>query len=333
MNFKKNFFLFIFSVFLTFFFIGAYGAQAITVSPVIVDEELAPGMSKTGDLMIINDTGKDVVFYSVIQSFVPKGEEGDQKYLAETDVAGLPSWIHLETNKVALTKGETRHIKYKIDIPPNAEPGGHYATVFFSTSPPNLKDVAIGIASKTGILFLIRVSGDVVEKANIESFRSNQNLFTHLPAMLSLRIKNTGNVHIRPIGTLEVRNMWGGVVARVQANPRKSAVLPNSIRRLDTWWIKSDDIDKNSGFIAELKNEWRNFALGRYTARVNVKYGKANIPLPEQEVSFWVFPWAIILVLVVILILLLSGMKIYNKLIVSKALKSGSSLKNKSKNK
>ena len=313
MKLKQVYSSLIFSLIFLFTFLLAHNVQAITVSPPLIDQEISPGMSVKGEIVIINDTSSDQTYYSVIQSFVPKGEEGDQEYLPETDVAGLPSWIHLEEKQISLKPGESKKIKYTIDVPPNAEPGGHYATVFYSLSPSkNMKGTGIGIASKTGILFLIRVSGDIVEQANIESFTSNKNLFTHLPAMLSLRIRNTGNVHIRPFGTLEVRNMWGGVVARVEANPKKSAVLPNSIRRLDTWWIKSTNIDENSGFLAELKNEWRNFALGRYTAKVNVKYGKSKTSLPEKVVSFWVFPWAIISIIVGLLILLLILMKFYN---------------------
>ena len=106
-------------------------------------------------------------------------------------------------------------------------------------------------------------------------------------------------------------------------------MLPNSIRRLDTWWIKDTNIDQGSGFISELKNEWRNFALGRYTAKVNVKYGKSKIPLPEKVVSFWVIPWAIISIVVAVLIVLLLGMKVYNKMIIDSALKQNQKSKKK----
>lgn len=138
--------------------------------------------------------------------------------------------------------------------------------------------------------------------------------------MMSLRIRNTGSVHFRPTGTLSVRNMWGGIVARVPANPKQSAVLPNSIRRLDTWWTKTTDIAQG-GFWAEVTNEWQNFALGRYSATVDVRYGSQNIPLEARTVTFWVLPWALGLLLLGAIIILLLGMNLYNRLIISAALK------------
>lgn len=296
-------------------------AYAITVSPIIVDQELARGMRVSGRLMVTNDGKSAQTYYVSVQSFVPTGEDGEQQYLDEADLKGLPSWFRFNQESYPLAPGETAEIPYSIIAPQDAEPGGHYATVFFSTNPEAANDrTAINLAAKTGIVFLVKVGGDVKESANIESFNVNQTVFNHLPAMMSLRIRNTGSVHFRPVGTLTVRNMWGGIVARVPANPKKAAVLPNSIRRLDTWWTKSTDIAKG-GFMAGLTNEWRNFALGRYTAMVDVKYGSQNTSLEARTVSFWVLPWHMGLILLVLLAALLLLMKFYNKMIISSALK------------
>ncbi|MFA6100100.1 MAG: hypothetical protein WC750_04490 [Patescibacteria group bacterium] len=296
-------------------------AHAITVSPVIVDQDLARGMRVTGRLMITNDGKAAQTYYVSVQSFVPVGEDGEQQYLDEADLKGLPSWFKFNQASYPLAPGETAEIPYSITAPQDAEPGGHYATVFFSTNPETANDrTAINLAAKTGIVFLVKVGGDVKENASIESFTVNQAVFSHLPAMMSLRIRNTGSVHFRPVGTLTVRNMWGGIVARVPANPKKAAVLPSSIRRLDTWWTKSTDLAEG-GFIAGLTNEWRNFALGRYTAMVDVKYGSQNAPLEARTVSFWVIPWRMGLILVFLIAALLLLMKLYNKMIVASALK------------
>lgn len=296
-------------------------AYAITVSPIVVDQELARGMRVSGRLMVTNDGKSAQTYYVSVQSFIPAGEDGEQQYLDEADLKGLPSWFRFNQESYTLTPGETAEIPYSIIAPQDAEPGGHYATVFFSTNPEAAGDrTAINLAAKTGIVFLVKVGGDVKESANIESFIVNQSVFSHLPAMMSLRIRNTGSVHFRPVGTLTVRNMWGGIVARVPANPKKAAVLPNSIRRLDTWWTKSTDI-ADGGFIAGLTNEWRNFALGRYTAMVDVKYGSQNTSLEARTVSFWVLPWHMGLILLVLLAALLLLMKLYNKMIISSALK------------
>ena len=75
------------------------------------------------------------------------------------------------------------------------------------------------------------------------------------------------------------------------------------------------------GFWAEVTNEWQNFALGRYVATVDVRYGSQNIPLEARTVTFWVLPWALGLLLLGAIIILLLGMSLYNRLIISIALK------------
>lgn len=303
-------------------------ASALTVSPVVVDHEVAPGMRAIGKIMVTNESKLSEMFYVSVQSFVAKGEEGEQHYLdEEMDVNGLSKWFGFNEKSFILEAGKTKELEYTINIPTNAEPGGHYASVFFTNTPDTEGEgSALGISAKTGIVFLIKVSGEVNENATIESFTVNKSVFSSLPAMMSLRIRNHGSVHFRPTGTLTVRNMWGGIVARVPANPKKGAVLPNSVRRLDTWWAKSTDI-ATGGFIAGLTNEWRNFALGKYTATVDVKYGSANTPLEAQNVSFWVIPWRMGLVFLLAILLLLLIMKFYNRAIVNSAINKNSKRK------
>ncbi|MBU2565962.1 hypothetical protein KKG46_00180 [Patescibacteria group bacterium] len=313
---------------LSFFIWSVNSANAVIVSPVVVEHELAPGMSVEGVMRITNEFDNAEKYYVTIQSFSPKGEEGQQEYLPEDVIDGLPSWVNVQS-AVTVNPRTTEEVPYKITAPIDAEPGGHYASIFYSTTPPNLNDDSgVGIAAKTGIIFLIKISGDIIEYATIESFESNQKVFSHLPAMMSLRIRNNGNVHFRPQGTLEVRNMWGGVVARLPANPSNGAVLPNSIRRLNTWWAKSNDVAEG-GFMAGLTNEWRNFALGKYTATVNAKYGEQNKAFEAKTVSFWVIPWRMLLILIVLLAIFILGMKMYNKAIVNAALNKKSLNKKK----
>jgi len=315
---------------LALFFILALDARAVTVSPVIIEHEVAPGMRVQGKIMVINDSAGKQTYYTSIQSFVPEGEEGGQKYLEEAAPSGLPAWFRLSESSITLEPNESKEIQYTLDVPANAEPGGHYATLFYSTTPELEKNrTNVGIAAKTGIIFLVKVAGDVKEDATIESFTVNRRLISSLPAMMSLRIRNNGTVHFRPEGTLTIRNMWGGIVAKVPANPKNSAVLPTSIRRLDTWWIKDvEALDcfkeghkiECNGFWFGLQNEWKNFALGRYVATVDVKYGSKNVPLEPRTVSFWVIPWRMGLILLGLLVILFVAIKIYNRALINAAL-------------
>ncbi|MBD3281196.1 hypothetical protein GF391_00430 [Candidatus Uhrbacteria bacterium] len=322
-----TFFLLAFSVLI--FGIATKQALAFAVSPVVIEHELAPGMSATGKIRVTNTQEDSARHYVFAQKFVPVGEEGRQQYIEpEDDITNFSQWFDINNTSYVIDAKSTEEIEYTITVPPNAEPGGHYGALFVSLDPPDLESEESGasLSSNTGILFLIRIAGDIFENATVESFDTNQKIFSHLPANFSLRLRNEGNVHFRPKGTMEIRNMWGSIVARVPANPRNSAVLPNSIRRINTWWAKTNELAQG-GFTAGLINEWNNFGLGRYTAAVNVKYGTENKNLEPVETSFWVIPWRMILILAVFLITLFIVMKIYNKAIVSSAIKKSNKKK------
>lgn len=309
---------------------NATNAFAVVVSPVIIEHELSPGMSASGKIRVSNTTDEDAKYYIGAQRFLPVGEEGRQEYIEnKDDVMSFYRWFSFDQGVVIIPPKSTIEVSYTISAPLDAEPGGHYGAVFLSLDPPDLEKETSGskISPKTGVLFLVKISGDVIEQANIESFTVNEKVISHLPTFFNLRIHNTGNIHFRPKGTIEVRNMWGSVVARVPANPRNSAVLPNSIRRINTWWTKSETLASGEGFVAGLANEWRNFGLGRYVAKVDVRYGSGNIALPAQEVSFWIVPWRMGLILFIGLIILFFAMKAYNKAIIAKAIKNTSKKK------
>lgn len=309
------------AAFLAMLIIPLAGARAITVSPVLFDFEIAPGGSQQDTIRLINNTNERETFTLFVENFVASGEEGGQMYIHEEEPTDLASWVSVDAPTVTLDPGEMAEFPFLIQIPEDAEPGGHYASVFFSRGGGPDEASGVGITEQVGVLLLVRVPGDVMEQASVESFRiTNGTVLNRLPAKFELRIRNTGSIHLRPKGTLVVKNVLGSVVTRLPANPNKSAILPSSIRRVESSWVKTLDIPEG-GFWTELKNEWRNFALGRYTASIDVTYGSQNKQLPSQQVCFWVIPWRILLVVLVLIVILIALIKGYNTILVRTALK------------
>lgn len=304
-------------------------AHALTISPPLVDRTMDPGQSEQGTIILINDTNQEQTFYASVQKFIAKGEEGQQEYLDETDSSGLPSWIALDQKSIILAAGEKRDFKWSIDLPKDAEPGGHYATIFFSTKANDENGKAVGVGGKLGVLFLVNVNGNIKESADVESFNliaksqdpANAKMISsinHLPAYFELRVKNSGSVHITPTGQIDIYNTFGSKVTSVPVNPKNNKVLPNSIRKIDSSWGEAGATEA-TGFINNLKAEWSGFAVGRYTAKVDAKYGTQNQPL-NADVSFWVFPWRLGLMALLLLIALLVVLKLYNAMVIKSAM-------------
>jgi len=296
-------------------------AIAFGVSPVIVDLEVAPGSAAHGEVQLMNSADQERIYYVTTQNFVAKGEDGQQDFLPEEQKSGLATWILPERRTVTLQAGQTFSLNYVVNVPANAEPGGHYAALFFSDQPGSDTGSAVGVGAKVGVLFLLRVPGDIQESVRVESFRTASDRLTSLPAYFELRLRNLGNVHVRPEGTVVMRNMFGSVVGKVPVNPRQAVVLPNSIRRFDPAWANTFEIEQG-GFFAALKNEWKNFAIGRYTAEVDAQYGAQKQAL-SAKTTFWVFPWHVLLLIALGIILLIVLLKLYNRMIVRAALKNG----------
>ncbi len=305
----------------------AAAANAITVSPLIFDFSLEPKSVSQGVIHVVNDSDAPATYYASVQNFVAQGEEGQQQFLQETTLTGLASWISLDQTSFKLAPHETKDFQWAIRIPDVPEPGGHYAAIFFSNAPPKGPDApSVGVSARAGVLFLVNIAGQVTEAGAVESFNVLNPFVTparsvseldRLPALFELRVRNAGTVHFAPAGTIDVTNVFGSTVAKIPANPDNRKILPQSIRRIEALW--GPPPEHADGFFANLGAEWKAFALGRYTATLHGTYGADNLPL-TAVVSFWIFPWRIALVALLILLflgLLLHG---YNRFIVRRAM-------------
>lgn len=307
-------------------------ASAITVSPVLFDESMDPGQGKQGVIRVQNDTNQTQTYYASTQNFVGKGEEGQQEFLTEEQETGLASWIKLERQSVMLEPGKASDIKWTVSVPQNAEPGGHYAAVFFAMQPKDDKGSSVGIGGRTGILFLVNVSGNIRESAQIESFKvmdssdtnkaEETSFINHLPAYFETRVKNTGSVHLRPEGEITIKNMFGSEVGKIQANPANGRVLPDGIRKYRTMYGPKDEV-VGDGFWSGLMREWKGLGFGKYTAELNAKYGNQNQPL-AASLTFWIIPWRLAVAILGLLVMLVVLLKVYNTMIIRSAVSKSS---------
>ena len=85
------------------------------------------------------------------------------------------------------------------------------------------------------------------------------------------------------------------MVASIPVNGDFKGVLPNSIRKFTFGWQKAAVGEDWS----ELKKEWKNFGLGKYTATLVLNYGSPDnqrVIVDEREFTVW--PWRLLLIFV-----------------------------------
>jgi len=262
------------------------GDEGLTLSPPLREVTIAPGQTNTQTIKITNPTANLVELYPKVMDFSAKGETGEPGFSEPSEDSGkysLASWIEISQSKIALTPEQIVEYTYTINVPSDAEPGGHYGVVFFATEPPELSGGTsnIALSSMVGGLVLVRVPGDITEDARIEELKSDKFLYLFNKVALITRINNLGNVHFKPTGTIKISNIFGHTTETLTFNDQNGNVLPESIRKFENQW--------NS----------KKILVGPYTATADLVYGESRQVLTDST-TFWIIPWWLLVAIAVI---------------------------------
>lgn len=243
--------------------INAQEGRSISVVPPKFELFANPGDIVTERIKITNNSGVVSTYSILIEDFGSTGEEG-QVVLEEEGADAkysLASWIEPSEREIILQPNEEKTLVFNINVPRDAEPGGHYASLLLQSAVDQNAategGAAAQVSQRIGNLVLLRVSGNISESAQIETFEAPARSQTG-PVNFTLRVKNDGNVHIRPKGTIIITDLFG---RKVDELPLEGAnVLPGATRKMDTAWEKEN-------------------LLGSYTATLVATYGQQSLPL------------------------------------------------------
>ena len=275
------------------------------VSPVRSELTIEQGKSEIVRLTVENATNSPTVAKPIVNDFEPsKDESGQPKILLDNNVlAGGNSFKSLvgSLQSIPLGPKEKKEVAVTISVPGNANVGGYYGAVRF-VSEQQGTDKNVALSASVGTIFLIRVPGNLTEKLDLVEFtaaknNSNGRFFINSGSMTVVtRLKNSGNIHVKPYGRVNVTDRSGKLVESYEfnSNDPRANVLPNSTRKFE---------DK-------LKNQnW----LGKYTVSANFGYGSGG-SLITASTTFWVVPtWVFILMGLILLALIIGGYLLYRK--------------------
>jgi len=299
-------------------------AHALTLTPTRLEISGDPGQTLMEQMTLINEGATTQTFYSSYANFEAQGETGTPTFVTAKDDIG--TWMETSAS-LTLAPRESKTVDIKITIPQNADPGGHFAAIFWGTEPSVSAPGSVAIGAKTGMLVLLSVNGAVSENGGILQFATDnsQTFYTALPISFYYRFQNSGGDRIKPTGTVALKDIIGLTEAKIDGNPVEGNVLPNSIRRIETVWQGKGGPTppKDRGnFFTEVGYEWNNFAFGRYNAQLNLTYGADN-RVATAMFSFWVFPWQLLLVLIILLLLVFfigrAAIRHYNHWVILRA--------------
>jgi hypothetical protein len=255
--------------------------------------------------------------------FTAYGESGKPALLDRQPGDDYFDWVSFDRPTFEAPPNVWQTVRMTIKAPKDAAFGYYYAAVFTPAKgkPTGKGNVVIG---SSAVLVLLEVESPNARKTlEVTSFSSDRRAYEFLPAGFTIRFRNKGNVHVIPHGTVYVEK-GGRQIARLIFNAQQGNVLPGTNRIYKTAWdagfphyaakTQSGKIVVGKDGLPDKSLNWDfskagQFRLGRYTAHLVAIYddGTKDVPL-DARVTFWVIPWRIIAVLLIILAIVAFGL-------------------------
>ncbi len=268
---------------------GIASNQSLEVSPASQEIPTDPGATIKIKATITNKSSATVPINVRIEDFTASGEEG-QVALVEKSPYSLTTWTTVNPSSFELKAGERKDVFASVSVPQNAA-GGRYASFIFSIVPKGQETgSAANVGQEIGSLFLVRISGPVTEQLALDEF-SAPNFSEYGPITFKLKFRNSGNIHVKTAGIVNVTDMFNGKTADIVVKPTN--VFPQADRVVQ----------------ATLPNK---FLFGRYTATAIMYFGTKNEALNATTI-FYVVPIKLLAIVIIILFLLYTARRRLSK--------------------
>lgn len=258
---------------------GQQADQGLEISPPSQEVSVNPGEKITIKSSIMNRGTNAVPITVRIEDFTAVGDEGQVELTNDTTYS-IKNWGNVTPNKFTLQPGSEQEVTATFTVPKDAA-GGRYGSFVFSVAGKGGADAA-ALSQEIASLFLVRISGPVDEKLTLLSFDVPR--FSEFgPIPFGIKVNNSGNVHVKAYGLINVTDMFGRKVKDVMVY--ETNVFPGAERTIT----------------ASLPNK---FLLGKYTATSIIYYGSDQKDVINTASTFYVFPVRIAAVILVIIIVI-----------------------------
>lgn len=270
----------------------AQTSQKLQVSPTRHSIEVDPGEVITFEFKFYNFSEKPVAGIIKSGDFIVTDSLGIPRILDNPDEV-LPrfsgaSWVTLPFDRIAIAPGDKAPVRVSIQVPKDARPGGRYVAIYFEPAAGTLslgglkEEAGASVAQRIAGLIYLRVKGPITEKAYISRL-FGPSFLEYGPIHIETDILNRGDYHIRPRGSVSLRNMFRAVTD--QKKIEEVNIFPDTSR----------------SYKFSLGEKW---LLGRYNIGITAAYGDAG-QIIQRSIDIWVFPWKIALALFLGLVILI----------------------------
>ena len=305
---------------------GQAGLRLVT-SPLPINLVTEPGKTITTELKVKNGGIQPETLKIDLMKFKAYEESGKPELLEPEPGDEFLQWVTFSESSFTLAPDEWKTITATFTVPETASFGYYYAFVFSRSQ--NTQDLAssqTAVVGGTAVLALLEVRvPDAKREVTVTEFSTDQSFYEFLPAAFSVKLKNTGNVHVAPRGNIFIQQGAAKDIAILEVNSEKGNILPDSSRVFDTAWTDGFPVytqqvqdgktvlDEQGNPTYELTWDWNDASklrFGKYQAKLLLIYddGTRDVPI-EEEVSFWVVPWRMMIAFLVIALFFFIGIR------------------------
>lgn len=298
----------------------------LTLSPVFLNLATDPGKPVTSSIKVTNNNNITEYLKVTLATFRPDPNTGNPTIADIEEGDEFAQWIRFSQEQFVLAPRETKTIGVTISPPQEATLGYYYAVLVSRITEATAGERQSIVAGSPAIPVLLEVrTPNAKREVQLVDFKTDKMIYEYLPTTFQIKMKNSGNVHLAPVGDIFID--WRGKenVGIVTVNKGGGNILPNYERTYTAVWedgfplrvpkMENGNQVKDSKGKPQFETKYDlssadKFRIGKYTARVLMIYnnGERDVPV-EAKISFWVVPWKILLAGAVVLIFVILGIR------------------------
>ena len=290
----------------------------LTTSPLPIALTTLPGVPVSTELRVQNSGTSAIKIRLSLLKFKSSGTNGQPTLEKRGPGDEFFNWVSFSRDSFIANPGVWNTVTMTVSPPKDSAFGYYYAVVFeqdtSSDAAPTVSGGKLNGAAATLVLLNVQTPGEKKEMS-IVSFTADKKLYEYLPTNFSIKVHNSGDIHLIPTGNIFISKDHKKDIAVLTVNENEGNVLPSSNRVFSVSWTDGFpvyELKRDNGQIVSDKKglpvqklNW-NFSktdklrFGKYYAHLTLIYdnGKSDVPL-NAEVSFWVVPWKVLPLLLV----------------------------------
>jgi hypothetical protein len=292
---------------------------SVQVSPSPLIGTLTPGKLSTFDLQIRNTSTQPQALKMGLRAFSVDGTSG--KVDLKNDPPELvKDFVSFSNPTFNVAAGEIYTQRITVNTPSTAGFTYSFAVVISQQNPPKAGSGQSAIQGSVAVFTLLSVDRPgATSKLQLEKVTINRHVFEYLPATVSVKLRNSGNTLVQPRGNIYIQRHADDTkpLTVLDLNSTDGYILPGSSRTISADWTDGlphyKTVTTGEGQ-SEQKLDWSGgdftkLRFGKYVAKVVAIYndGGRDVPL-EADITFWVIPWRILLVCLVIVAIIVVGL-------------------------